>query len=140
MALLLCGPWHLLHALACALSLCHPQPLACPCPHPAVCTLADMHYDIFHATIDTTDDGWALLEFYVRPRNGAEDYDPGAALLLKAMLSSSIQRRFPKGLKVHVHSLDRFGCLSALASAFQEVCGGVGWGVGGVAVGACVWV
>ena len=30
------------------------------------------------------------------------------------MLEASIQRRFPKGLKVHVHSVDRFGCLAAL--------------------------
>jgi hypothetical protein len=31
-----------------------------------------------------------------------------------------VQRRFPKGLKVHVHSLDRFGCLAALTSVLQQ--------------------
>ncbi len=35
------------------------------------------------------------------------------------MLAASIQRRFPKGLKVHVQSVDRFGCLSRLTSELQ---------------------
>lgn len=56
-----------------------------------------------------------------RPRTGDTSFDPGSALLLKAMLESSIQRRFPKGLKVHVHSLDRFGCLAALTRVLQQV-------------------
>lgn len=34
---------------------------------------------------------------------------------LPPCLPACLQRRFPKGLKVHVHSLDRFGCLAALA-------------------------
>lgn len=40
---------------------------------------------------------------------------PGHPLIL------SLQRRFPKGLKVHVHSLDRFGCLAALARVLHQV-------------------
>ena len=32
-----------------------------------------------------------------------------------------LQRRFPKGLKVHVHSLDRFGCLAALTRVLHQV-------------------
>jgi hypothetical protein len=32
-----------------------------------VCTLADLHYDIYHATIDSSEeDGTAVQEFYVR--------------------------------------------------------------------------
>ena len=56
-----------------------------------------------------------------RPRTGDASFNPGCADLLKAMLESSIQRRFPKGLKVHVHSLDRFGCLAALTRVLQQV-------------------
>ena len=41
------------------------------------------------------------------------------AAKLAALLESSIQRRFPKGLKVHVHSVDRFGCLAALARVLK---------------------
>ncbi|PSC74677.1 ACT domain-containing ACR2 [Micractinium conductrix] len=87
----------------------------------AVCTLADLSYDIYHATIDSMEsEGTAQQEFYVRPRTGDSGFDRGQAELLQAMLISSIQRRFPKGLKVHVHSLDRFGCLAALTRVLHQ--------------------
>lgn len=36
-------------------------------PRPAVCTLADLSYDIYHATIDVNEEeGSAQQEFYVR--------------------------------------------------------------------------
>lgn len=84
-----------------------------------VCTLADMQFDIYHATIDS-DQGIASQEYYIRPRTGDCIFNERSAELLKAMLESSIQRRFPKGLKVHVHSLDRFGCLAALTRVLQQ--------------------
>ena len=34
-----------------------------------VCTLADMDYDVFHATIDSNE-GVASQEYYIRPRLG----------------------------------------------------------------------
>lgn len=84
-----------------------------------VCTLADLEFDIYHATIDTGSDGWAHQEFFLRPRSGDGDFSPQAAAMLRAMLDSSIQRRFPKGIKVHVKSVDRFGCLASLARQLQ---------------------
>ncbi len=33
-----------------------------------VCTLCDMRYDIYHATIDGEATGWANQLFYIRPR------------------------------------------------------------------------
>ncbi|KAL4438995.1 hypothetical protein ABPG77_006932 [Micractinium sp. CCAP 211/92] len=86
-----------------------------------VCTLADLSYDIYHATIDVNEeDGSAQQEFYVRPRSGDSGFHRPQAEMLRAMLESSIQRRFPKGLKVHVHSLDRFGCLAALTRVLHQ--------------------
>lgn len=86
-----------------------------------VCTLADLSYDIYHATIDICEqEGTAQQEFYIRPRTGDSGFDRPQAELLRAMLESSIQRRFPKGLKVHVHSLDRFGCLAALTRVLHQ--------------------
>jgi len=85
----------------------------------SVCTLADMDFDIYHATIDSDRDGWAHLEYFIRPRSGDGDFAPQAAALLQAMLESSIERRFPKGIKVHVRSTDRFGCLASLARQLQ---------------------
>lgn len=83
-----------------------------------VCTLADMGYDVYHATIDG-EDGHAHQEFYVKPRLGAL-YSIDKAAKMRAMLESSIQRRFPRGLKVHVHSVDRFGCLAQLTRVLKN--------------------
>lgn len=43
------------------------------------------------------------------------------AEFLKAMLEDSVQRRFPNGVKLRVHSLDRYGCLSGLAGVLKKV-------------------
>lgn len=85
-----------------------------------VCTLADLDFDIYHGTIDSDADGNAYQEYFCRPRSGDGDFNERQATLLKSMLESSIQRRFPKGMKVHVRSLDRFGCLTALASQLHQ--------------------
>ncbi|KAL3142750.1 hypothetical protein ABBQ38_003051 [Trebouxia sp. C0009 RCD-2024] len=84
-----------------------------------VCTLADMDYDVFHATIDSIQ-GDAMQEYYIKPRLGKPELDESKAAKLAAMMESSILRRFPRGLKVHVHSVDRFGCLAALTSVLKQ--------------------
>ena len=48
------------------------------------------------------------------------ELDETKAAKLAAMMESSIQRRFPRGLKVHVHSVDRFGCLAALTDVLKQ--------------------
>ena len=58
-------------------------------------------------------------QFYVKPRLGAL-FNASKAAKLQAMLESSIQRRFPRGLKVHVHSVDRFGCLAQLTRTLKD--------------------
>ena len=58
-------------------------------------------------------------QFYVKPRLGAL-FNAAKAAKLQAMLESSIQRRFPRGLKVHVHSVDRFGCLAQLTRTLKD--------------------
>lgn len=50
----------------------------------------------------------------------ATELDEVKAAKLAAMMESSIQRRFPRGLKVHVHSVDRFGCLAALTKVLKQ--------------------
>ena len=83
-----------------------------------VCTLADLDYDVYHATIKSSD-GIASQEYYVRPRFGFP-WDALRAKKLAAMLEASIQRRFPRGLKVHVQSVDSFGCLAALTAVLRD--------------------
>ena len=59
------------------------------------------------------------LQFYVRPRGGVQTFDESRAARLRAMVVASVQRRHPKGLKVHVHSVDRYGCLAALTRVLK---------------------
>ncbi|EFJ42325.1 hypothetical protein VOLCADRAFT_97579 [Volvox carteri f. nagariensis] len=81
-----------------------------------VCTLADMNYDIYHATIDSEGDAASQL-FYVRPRYGECIWDERRAAKLRYMLESAVQRRFPRGTKVCVQSSDR----SALVNLFSAL-------------------
>lgn len=84
-----------------------------------VCTLSDLDYDVYHGTIDL-ENNTAFQEYYIRPRMGGVGWDAKKAERLRGMLESSIQRRFPKGLKVHVHSVDRFGCLAAITRELKS--------------------
>ena len=47
------------------------------------------------------------------------EWDEEKASKLKGMLEASIQRRFPKGLKVHVRSIEKNGCLQDLAQRLR---------------------
>ncbi|GLC45665.1 hypothetical protein PLESTM_001763700 [Pleodorina starrii] len=87
-----------------------------------VCTLADMNYDIYHATIDSEGDAASQL-FYVRPRYGECIWDERRAAKLRYMLESAVQRRFPRGTKVCVQSGDR----SALVNLFSALSTGGFW-------------
>ena len=79
-----------------------------------VCTLNDLNFDIYHATIDADAEGIAHQEYFVRPRAGDGEFEDEEALLVKAMLNAAIERRFPKGIKVQIRSMDRFGCMALL--------------------------
>ena len=92
-----------------------------------LCTLADLDYDVFHASVDAGGGGatsgsttpLAAQEFFVRPRHGGDAFDPDRADQLAALVGASIVRRFPRGLKVHVRSLDRYGCLASLTAVLR---------------------
>mmetsp|Transcript_2428 Transcript_2428/g.7020 ORF Transcript_2428/g.7020 Transcript_2428/m.7020 type:complete len:583 (-) Transcript_2428:236-1984(-) len=84
-----------------------------------VITLAELQYDVYHAAIDS-DNGIAMQEFYMRPCNGDNRWDPQKARQLHAMLEKAVERRFPTGLKLHVHSVDRFGLLASLSRVLFE--------------------
>lgn len=55
--------------------------------------------------------------FYVRPRYGEAIWDAQRAHKLKYMLESAVQRRFPKGVKLHVQATDQ----RALLDLFQQL-------------------
>lgn len=64
-------------------------------------------------------DGQASQLFYVRPTSGHQTWDPLRAAQLMYMLESAVQRRFPKGLKVHVHLITGTSFLADLTQAFK---------------------
>lgn len=84
-----------------------------------VCTFADMDYDVYHGTVDC-DGKVAFLEFYIRPRFHEVEWDDDRMETLKYLLEAAIRRRFPKGLKVHVHSLAKTGYLIFFLRALNE--------------------
>lgn len=49
----------------------------------------------------------------------AAEWDEARASKLRGMLEASIQRRFPKGLKVHIRSVEKNGCLTELAQRLR---------------------
>lgn len=83
-----------------------------------VCTLADLKYDVYHGAIDSEGE-MATQVYYIRPRFGDFYWEEQKAAKLKYLLEAAIQRRFPKGLKVHVQSVDHH-CLSSLTTAWKE--------------------
>lgn len=85
-----------------------------------LCTLCDSGYEVFHATVDTLPDNAAFQEFYVRPRGAFTVFHAAAAAKLRAMLEASVQRRFPMGLKIHVHSVDKYGCLANFTRLLRD--------------------
>ena len=84
-----------------------------------VCTFADMDYDVYHGTVDC-DGKVAFLEFYIRPRFHEVEWDDDRMETLKYLLEAAIRRRFPKGLKLHVHSLPKSGYLIFFLRALNQ--------------------
>ncbi|CAD7701391.1 unnamed protein product [Ostreobium quekettii] len=85
------------------------------------CTLADMDYDVYHGSVDCGSDGrTAYLEFYIRPRFQEVEWDEARVEILKYLLETAIQRRFPRGLKVHVQPQASQGSLGAFMQAVKE--------------------
>ena len=60
---------------------------------------------------------WVIVQTLIWPV--AIDWDEVRASKLRALLEASIQRRFPKGLKVHVRSMEKNGCLTDLTQRLR---------------------
>ncbi|GMH35882.1 hypothetical protein BSKO_03750 [Bryopsis sp. KO-2023] len=85
-----------------------------------LCTLSDMNYDVYHASVCDAKIKRAFQDFYVRPRFGDVAFNKEKAAKLEFMLHASINRRFPGGLKVHVLTMDQIGLLAKLTKIFRE--------------------
>jgi len=84
-----------------------------------VCTLTDMQYVVFHASIDSTD-GMAFQEYYVRHMDGCTlDSEAERQRVIKCV-EAAIERRVPEGLRLELCTSDRVGLLSDVTRVFRE--------------------
>lgn len=84
-----------------------------------VCTLTDMEYVVFHATVQTQGSR-AYLEFYIRHNDGTPiDSDAERQRVIQC-LQASIQRRASQGVRLELYAKDRRCLLADVTRTFRE--------------------
>ncbi|KAK3038505.1 hypothetical protein RJ639_029803 [Escallonia herrerae] len=84
-----------------------------------VCTLTDMQYVVFHATINTTRDR-AYLEFFIRHTDGTPISSEAEKQRVILCLQAAIQRRASDGVRLELCAADRPGLLAEVTRTFRE--------------------
>ncbi|XP_024996300.1 ACT domain-containing protein ACR8-like [Cynara cardunculus var. scolymus] len=84
-----------------------------------VCTLTDMQYVVFHATINTTEDG-AHLEFFIKHMDGTPIRSEAEKERVILCLSSAIERRASEGVRLELRKADKPGLLAEVMRTFRE--------------------
>lgn len=84
-----------------------------------VCTLTDLDFDVYHGSVECKAQ-LAVLELYVRPRFQHLECIKDRMAEVQYFLEAAIMRRFPDGLKVHVHPFDNPGCLAGLLQELKS--------------------
>lgn len=84
-----------------------------------VCTLTDMDYIVFHATIYTSGDR-AYLEFYIRHTDGTPISSEAEKQRVIQCLRAAIERRASEGVRLELCTADRSGLLADVTRTFRE--------------------
>ncbi|KAJ4849298.1 ACT domain-containing protein acr8 [Turnera subulata] len=84
-----------------------------------VCTLTDMEYIVFHATIKTTGEK-AYLEFYIRHTDGTPISSEAERQRVIQCLQASVERRASEGVRLELCATDRQGLLADVTRTFRE--------------------
>ncbi|OVA07704.1 ACT domain [Macleaya cordata] len=84
-----------------------------------VCTLTDMQYVVFHATVDTTGNQ-AHQEFYIRHTDGTPISSEAERQRVIQCLQAAIERRASEGVRLELCTVDRQGLLSDVTRTFRE--------------------
>ncbi|KAK9984548.1 hypothetical protein SO802_034073 [Lithocarpus litseifolius] len=84
-----------------------------------VCTMTDMEYVVFHATINTAGDR-AYLEFYIRHTDGTPISSEPERQRVIQCLQASIERRASEGVRLELSAEDRQGLLADVTRTFRE--------------------
>ncbi|KAK1310062.1 hypothetical protein QJS10_CPA08g01035 [Acorus calamus] len=84
-----------------------------------VCTLTDMQYVVFHASI-TSDVPYAVQEYFVRRMDGCTLDGEDERRRVKKCLEAAILRRVSEGISLELCSRDRVGLLSDVTRVLRE--------------------
>ncbi|KAF9615322.1 hypothetical protein IFM89_022973 [Coptis chinensis] len=84
-----------------------------------VCTLTDMQYVVFHATIDSSHNQ-AYMEFYIRHSDGSPISSEAERQRVIQCVQASIERRVTNGVKLELCTSDRQGLLADVTRTFRE--------------------
>lgn len=84
-----------------------------------VCTLTDMKYVVFHATI-SSDSPYATQEYYVRHVDGTPVNTEGEEERVIRCIEAAILRRVSEGLSLELCGKDRVGLLSEVTRVLRE--------------------
>ncbi|XP_043725086.1 ACT domain-containing protein ACR3 isoform X1 [Telopea speciosissima] len=84
-----------------------------------VCTLTDMQYVVFHASISSSGP-YALQEYYIRHMDGCTLDTEGEKQRVIKCLEAAIRRRVCEGLSFEICARDRVGLLSEVTRIFRE--------------------
>ncbi|KAJ4960351.1 hypothetical protein NE237_020261 [Protea cynaroides] len=84
-----------------------------------VCTLTDMQYLVFHATI-IAEGSEASQEYYIRHKDGCPVDSEAERQRLIHCLEAAIRRRTSEGIRLELCGEDRFGLLSDVTRIFRE--------------------
>ncbi|XP_065858052.1 ACT domain-containing protein ACR8 [Euphorbia lathyris] len=84
-----------------------------------VCTLTDMDYVVYHATIKTASDK-AYLEFYIKHSDGTPiNSEPERHRVIQC-LQAAVERRASEGVRLELCTSDRQGLLADVTRTFRE--------------------
>lgn len=84
-----------------------------------VCTLTDMQYVVFHATINTAADT-AYMEFFIKHTDGTPISSEAEKQRVILCLQASIERRASQGVRLELCASDRAGLLADVTRTFRE--------------------
>lgn len=84
-----------------------------------VCTLTDMEYVVFHATVNTAEDK-ANMEFLIRHMDGTPISSEPERQRVVQCLQASVERRASKGVRLELCTADRVGLLAEVTRTFRE--------------------
>ncbi|OWM88414.1 ACT domain-containing protein ACR8-like [Punica granatum] len=85
-----------------------------------VCTLTDMQYVVFHATINTSSENIANLEFYIRHIDGTPISSEAEKQRVIQYLEAAVERRASEGVRLELCIADRQGLLADVTRTFRE--------------------